>query len=62
MIKPRYQDISGLKIPKIEIKNKRIMIVDDNSDIVFTLRTGIENSDVTIQIDGYDNPVNALSA
>jgi DNA-binding response OmpR family regulator len=62
MIKPRCQDIPGSKIPKIEIQNRRIMIVDDNSDIVFTLRTGLENSDETIQVDGYDNPVNALSA
>jgi DNA-binding NtrC family response regulator len=62
MIKPRYQDIPDSKIPKIEIQNKKIMIVDDNSDIVFTLRTGLENSDETVQVDGYDNPVNALSA
>jgi CheY-like chemotaxis protein len=61
-MKLRYQDIPGSKIPKIEIQNKKIMIVDDNSDIVFTLRTGLENSDGTIQVDGYDNPVNALSA
>jgi DNA-binding response OmpR family regulator len=38
------------------------MIVDDNSDIVFTLRTGLENSGETIKVDGFDNPVNALSA
>jgi DNA-binding NtrC family response regulator len=62
MIKPGYQDIPRSKIPEKEIQNKRVMIVDDNSDIVFTLRTELENSDETIQVDGYDNSVNALSA
>jgi CheY-like chemotaxis protein len=62
MITPRYQDIPDSEIPKIEPQNKRIMIVDDNSDIVFTLRTGLENSGETIRVDGFDNPVNALSA
>lgn len=62
MITPRYQNIPDSEIPKIELQNKRIMIVDDNSDIVFTLRTGLENSGETIKVDGFDNPVNALSA
>jgi DNA-binding NtrC family response regulator len=39
---------------------KRILIVDDDSDIVFTLRIGLENNDSTMQIYSYDNPVNAL--
>jgi FixJ family two-component response regulator len=34
-------------------------VVDDNSDIVFTLRIGLE-SDLTIQVYSYDNPVTAL--
>jgi two-component system response regulator TrcR len=38
---------------------KRILVVDDNSDIVFTLRIGLE-SDLTIQVYSYDNPVTAL--
>jgi DNA-binding response OmpR family regulator len=38
---------------------KRILVVDDNSDIVFTLRIGLE-SDSTIQVYSYDNPVTAL--
>ena len=39
--------------------HKRILVVDDNSDIVFTLRVGLE-MDSTIQVFGYDNPVTAL--
>ena len=38
---------------------KRILVVDDDSDIVFTLRIGLE-SDLTIQVYSYDNPVTAL--
>ncbi|MGH9987979.1 MAG: response regulator, partial [Nitrososphaeraceae archaeon] len=38
---------------------KRILVVDDNSDIVFTLKIGLE-SDLTIQVYSYDNPVTAL--
>ena len=34
-------------------------MVDDNSDIVFTLRIGLE-SDPTIHVYCYDNPVTAL--
>ena len=34
-------------------------MVDDNSDIVFTLRVRLE-SDPTIQVYSYDNPVTAL--
>ena len=40
-------------------QNKRILVVDDNSDIVLTLRVGLE-MDSTIQVFGYDNPVTAL--
>ncbi|MFZ1877504.1 MAG: response regulator [Nitrososphaeraceae archaeon] len=38
---------------------KRILVIDDNPDIVFTLRVGLE-SDPTIQVFGFDNPVTAL--
>ena len=41
-------------------QNKRILIVDDNSDIAFTLRIGLENNDTTMYVYSYDNPVNAL--
>jgi DNA-binding response OmpR family regulator len=39
--------------------DKRVLVVDDNSDIVFTLRIGLE-SDPTMQVYSYDNPVTAL--
>jgi putative two-component system response regulator len=41
-------------------QHKRILIVDDDSDIAFTLRTGLENNDAAMQVCSYDNPVNAL--
>jgi DNA-binding response OmpR family regulator len=41
-------------------QHKRILVVDDNSDIAFTLRIGLEDSDKTMQVYSYDNPVNAL--
>jgi DNA-binding response OmpR family regulator len=34
-------------------------VIDDNPDIVFTLRVGLE-SDHTMQVFGFDNPVTAL--
>jgi DNA-binding NtrC family response regulator len=40
-------------------QHKRILVVDDNSDIVFTLRIGLE-SDPIMHVHGYDNPVTAL--
>ena len=40
-------------------QQKRILVIDDNPDIVFTLRVGLE-SDPTMQVYGYDNPVTAL--
>jgi two-component system alkaline phosphatase synthesis response regulator PhoP len=42
-----------------ESQHKRILIIDDNPDIVFTLRVGLE-SDPTMQVFGFDNPVTAL--
>ncbi|MGA9934918.1 MAG: response regulator [Nitrososphaeraceae archaeon] len=41
-------------------QHKRILIVDDNSDIAFTLRIGLENNDTAMQVYSYDNPINAL--
>jgi hypothetical protein len=38
---------------------REIVVIDDNADIVFTLRVGLE-SDPTMQVIGYDNPVTAL--
>ncbi len=40
---------------------KRILVVDDNSDVAFTLRLGLENGDTTMQVYSYDNPVKALA-
>jgi DNA-binding response OmpR family regulator len=40
-------------------RHKRILMVDDNPDIVFTLGMELE-SDPDIQVYGYDNPVTAL--
>ena len=40
-------------------QQKRILLVDDNSDIVFTLRIELED-DTMMQVYGYDNPVTAL--
>ena len=41
-------------------QNKRILIVDDNTDIAFTLQIGVEDNDSSMQVYSYDNPVNAL--
>lgn len=38
---------------------KRILVIDDNPDIVLTLRVGLE-SDPTIQVFGFNHPVTAL--
>ena len=38
---------------------KRILIVDDNSDIAFTLKMGLEMN-ATMIVDSYDNPLTAL--
>ena len=35
------------------------LVIDDNPDIVFTLRVGLE-SNPTMQVFGFDNPVTAL--
>ena len=38
-------------------QHKRILVVDDNSDIALTLRIGLKNSDPTMQVYCFDNPV-----
>jgi PleD family two-component response regulator len=40
-------------------QQKRILVIDDNPDIVFTLRVGLE-SDPTLQVFGFDSPVTTL--
>lgn len=47
-------------IPSEPTLKRRIMVIDDNSDIGLTLRMGLEINDKTIQVDCYDNPVTAL--
>jgi len=42
-------------------QSKRILLVDDNSDVAFTLRLGLENVDATMKVYSYDNPVKALA-
>ena len=40
--------------------HKRILVVDDNSDIAFTLKIGLEDSDQNMQVHSFDNPITAL--
>jgi DNA-binding response OmpR family regulator len=40
-------------------RHKRILVIDDDPYIVFTIRVGLE-SDPTMQVFGFDNPVTAL--
>ena len=42
-------------------QHKRILVVDDDSDIAFTLRTSLENGYKMFQVCSYDNPVKALA-
>jgi DNA-binding response OmpR family regulator len=53
------QSIPSLSISSNIHLHKRILVVDDNSDIAFTLKVGLENSDQTMQVDSFDNPVTA---
>ncbi len=50
----------GSSISSESSLKKRIMVIDDNSDISLTLKTGLEINDKTLRIDCYDNPVIAL--
>ena len=40
--------------------HKRILVVDDNSGIGLTLRIGLEESDPSMQVHTFDNPLTAL--
>ena len=52
---------SSSSLPSLNLhQHKRILIVDDDSDITFTLRIGLENDDTAMQVYSYNNPVNAL--
>ncbi|MFZ0553801.1 MAG: response regulator [Nitrososphaeraceae archaeon] len=55
------QSSSSSSLPSLNLhQHKRILIVDDDSDITFTLRIGLENNDTAMQVYSYNNPVNAL--
>jgi DNA-binding response OmpR family regulator len=41
-------------------QHKRVLIIDDNSDVAFTLGMGLQIGDPMMQVHSYDNPVNAL--
>jgi two-component system alkaline phosphatase synthesis response regulator PhoP len=58
-LKPDHVKPSSSTLSFKPQQQKRILVVDDNPDIVFTLRVGLE-SDPTIQVFGFDNPVTAL--
>ena len=49
----------SLPLPAGSQQHKRILVIDDDPDIVFTLCVGLE-SEPTIQVFGFDNPVTAL--
>lgn len=49
----RPSSISGTR------STKRILVVDDDSDIGFTVKMGLETNEM--EVDSYDNPANALS-
>ena len=58
-LKPDRVKSSSTLLSSEPQQHKRVLVVDDNSDIVFTLRVGLE-SDPTMQVYSYDNPVTAL--
>ena len=58
-LKPDHvKSTSSLLSPEPQ-QYKRILVVDDNSDILFALRIGLE-SDPTMQVYSYQNPTTAL--
>jgi DNA-binding response OmpR family regulator len=70
-LEPKNETVLTVKLKPDQVKSstpplssqpqlqKRILVIDDNPDIVFTLCVGLE-SDPTIQVDSFDNPVTAL--
>ncbi len=58
-LKPDHVKPSSSTLSSESQQQKRILVVDDNPYIVFTLRVGLE-SDPTIQVYSFDNPVTAL--
>jgi DNA-binding NtrC family response regulator len=43
-----------------KIKTKRILIVDDEPDVTFTLKKGLENNGM-FEVDAFNDPLEALS-
>ena len=58
--KPRHKVSSSSSLSHNAQRHKRILVVDDNPDVAFTLRIGLENSDPTMMVYSFDNPVTAL--
>ena len=58
-LKPEHKKLSSSLLSSEPPRHKRILVVDDNPDILLTLRVGLE-SDPTMHVYGYDNPVTAL--
>ena len=59
-LKPRHKVSSPSSLSHNAQRHKRILVVDDNPDVAFTLRIGLENSDPTMKVYSFDNPVTAL--
>jgi len=58
-LKQDHIESTSLLVSSQSQRQKRILVIDDNPDIVLTLRVGLE-SDPTLQVFGFDNPVTAL--
>ena len=59
-LKPRHKVSSSSSLSHNAQRHKRILVVDDNPDVAFTLRIGLENSDPTMKVYSFDSPVTAL--
>src|SRR5918996_5228571 len=75
MSKPRIRGSHGSDLQRISAEDdrltqppildsrsqqKRILLVDDNSDVAFSLRLELESINKMMQVYSYDNPVKAL--
>jgi DNA-binding NtrC family response regulator len=58
-LEPAHIKSTSSPLSSRSTQQKRILVIDDNPDIVFTLRVGLE-SDPTLQVFGFDSPVTAL--
>lgn len=53
------EGIEKLRKSRARISTPRVLLVDDESDITLTLKTGLEENGFTV--DSFNNPVKALS-